>query len=197
MTAISVSYTAIPSSDYDPDSPVTTGLFTDIIDNITYVYEWLGASYTAGAEQDHNHDGVNSSLILPGSEAGDYLLIPETAADASTNSSTYTKVIEFVSARSGEFTFKFDLTSNAALSGDATAYARIYRNGAGVGTEHTVTATAGNVNSISIDEDVSGWAIGDNIQLYLKVVTSSGTATATASDFGIYGAIPIIFVQTV
>ena len=150
---------------------------------------------SVGTRLDENIDYLLT--LIQQSEAGDYLLIPETAADANVSLGTYTKAIEFVSPRSGEFTFKFDLTSNAALSGDATAYARIYRNGAGVGTEHTVTATAGNVNSISIDEDVSGWAIGDNIQLYLKVVTSSGTATATASDFGIYGAIPIIFVQTV
>lgn len=59
--SISVSYTTIPDSDIDPDSPITTGLFTSIRDNITWVREWIGKNYIAGAAEDHNHDGTNSA----------------------------------------------------------------------------------------------------------------------------------------
>lgn len=63
--AFTVSYTVIPNSDIDPDSPLTTGLFQDIRDNITFVLEYtgggVGGGYTPVAA--HNHDGVNSSSV--------------------------------------------------------------------------------------------------------------------------------------
>lgn len=67
MTAPSKSYTAIPDSDIDPESPLTTTLMTALRDNDVNVHEWLGGSYTPAV--DHNHDGVNSA-ILPGNTFG-------------------------------------------------------------------------------------------------------------------------------
>lgn len=61
MPAPSVSWTVIPDSDIDPESPITTGLMTAIRDNAQHLKEWLGNSYTAAV--DHNHDGVNSTLL--------------------------------------------------------------------------------------------------------------------------------------
>lgn len=66
MTAITKSWTSIADSAIDPDSPITTGLMTALRDNDVYLREWLGASYTAGAVQDHTHDGSNSALIEVG-----------------------------------------------------------------------------------------------------------------------------------
>lgn len=63
MTAISTTYSSIANSAIDPDSPITTGLMTALRDNTTFVYEWLGVTYAAGAVQNHNHDGVNSVLV--------------------------------------------------------------------------------------------------------------------------------------
>lgn len=63
MTAPTKNYTTIPSSDLDPESPITTGLMTSIVDNIEHVRQWLGYGYTAA--QAHDHDGANSTL-LPG-----------------------------------------------------------------------------------------------------------------------------------
>lgn len=66
MTAITKSWTTIADSVIDPDSPITTALMTGLRDNGTHLREWLGASFTAGAEQDHNHDGINSALVQVG-----------------------------------------------------------------------------------------------------------------------------------
>lgn len=63
MTAITKSFTTIADAAIDPDSPLTTSLMTALRDNAIHVREWLGASYVAGAVQDHNHDGLNSALI--------------------------------------------------------------------------------------------------------------------------------------
>lgn len=63
MTAITKNYTVINDSAVDPDSPVDTALITALRDNITHLREWLGASFYAGAAQDHAHDGVTSALV--------------------------------------------------------------------------------------------------------------------------------------
>jgi len=63
MTAITKAFTAIADSAVDPDSPVDTALVTALRDNTTHLREWLGASFYAGAAQDHAHDGVTSALV--------------------------------------------------------------------------------------------------------------------------------------
>lgn len=66
MTAISKSWVTIADGAVDPDSPLDAALMTGIRDDLVHVREWLGASYTAGAVQDHNHDGTNSAAIDTG-----------------------------------------------------------------------------------------------------------------------------------
>ncbi|MBI1397077.1 MAG: hypothetical protein GC151_13960 [Betaproteobacteria bacterium] len=66
MTAISKTFTAVSDAQVDADSPLTESLLTALRDNAIHLREWLGASFTAGAVQDHNHDGVNSALIEVG-----------------------------------------------------------------------------------------------------------------------------------
>lgn len=63
MTAISVTWTAKDASRLDPGKPITTGLKNNEWDNLTFLAEWLGASYLAGAVQNHDHDGINSAPI--------------------------------------------------------------------------------------------------------------------------------------
>lgn len=66
MTAISKNWVAIADTAVDPDSPLDTTLITGVRDNLVYLREWLGASYFAGAVQDHSHDGLNSALVEVG-----------------------------------------------------------------------------------------------------------------------------------
>lgn len=63
MAAISKVWVTIADAAVDPDSPVDATLMTGIRDNQIHLREWLGASFVAGAVQDHNHDGANSALI--------------------------------------------------------------------------------------------------------------------------------------
>jgi hypothetical protein len=66
MAAITKTWTDVADAAVDPDSPLTTGLITALRDNAIWVREWLGYSYTAGAVQDHNHDGNNSARVEVG-----------------------------------------------------------------------------------------------------------------------------------
>jgi len=61
MPAPSKSFTNIPDTDIDPESPITTGLMTEYRDNDINLMEWLGKNYTPAV--DHDHDGVNSKLL--------------------------------------------------------------------------------------------------------------------------------------
>lgn len=66
MTAITKAWVDIADGAVDPDSPLDTTLLTALRDNHIHVREWLGASYTGGAIQDHDHDGVNSARVPVG-----------------------------------------------------------------------------------------------------------------------------------
>lgn len=63
MAAISKAWVSIADAAVDPDSPVDTSLMEGIRDDLVHLREWVGASFFAGAVQDHNHDGANSALI--------------------------------------------------------------------------------------------------------------------------------------
>lgn len=63
MPAISKAWVTLADTAVDPDSPLDAALLTGIRDDLVHLREWMGAAYTAGAVQDHNHDGVNSALV--------------------------------------------------------------------------------------------------------------------------------------
>ncbi len=61
MAAPSKNYTMIADSQVDADSPLDATLLTQLRDNIVHLKEWLGDSYTAA--KDHDHDGTNSKEV--------------------------------------------------------------------------------------------------------------------------------------
>lgn len=63
MTAISKAWVTLTDAATDADSPVDQALVQGIRDDLVHLREWLGASFFAGAAQDHNHDGSNSALV--------------------------------------------------------------------------------------------------------------------------------------
>ncbi len=71
MAAPSKSFTFIPDGDIDPDSPITTGLMTELRDNDQHLESWLGESFVAAV--DHDHDGVNSKAVAVASLFGSAL----------------------------------------------------------------------------------------------------------------------------
>lgn len=66
MTGISKAWVSVADTAVDPDSPIDAQLVTGLRDDLVHLREWLGAGYTAGAVQNHNHDGANSALVPVG-----------------------------------------------------------------------------------------------------------------------------------
>ncbi len=90
MAAPAAAFTVIPLSDIDPDSPLTTGLFVSIRDNIENVFAQLVGdpvgtpTFTPAAE--HDHDGVNSKSV-PGA---DFILVEKKLITGDVTSVSFT-----------------------------------------------------------------------------------------------------------
>ncbi len=69
MANPSKNWSDIQDGQIDAESPLDTTLLTQIRDNLVYLKEWLGGSYTA--QVDHDHDGVNSKTLRDNSVTGD------------------------------------------------------------------------------------------------------------------------------
>ncbi|HHL40888.1 MAG TPA: hypothetical protein ENJ37_10315 [Deltaproteobacteria bacterium] len=61
MAAPTYPWNTISASQTDADSPLDTTLMEAIRQNLIHLEEWLGDSYTAA--KDHDHDGANSKLV--------------------------------------------------------------------------------------------------------------------------------------
>jgi hypothetical protein len=66
VAAISRAWVVIADTAVDPDSPLDAVLMAAIQGNLTHLREWLGNAFTAGAVQNHSHDGVDSALVAVG-----------------------------------------------------------------------------------------------------------------------------------
>lgn len=62
MTAPTKNWSNISDLQIDADSPIDATLMAQIRDDLVHVREWLGLSYTAA--QDHDHDGINSKSAV-------------------------------------------------------------------------------------------------------------------------------------
>lgn len=67
MAAISKPWITLTDAATDADSVVDQALVQGLRDDLVHLREWLGAAYVGAAEQNHNHDGVNSALVEVGS----------------------------------------------------------------------------------------------------------------------------------
>lgn len=163
MAAPSKSYTSIVDSQVDADSPLDTTLMTSLRDNIVHLREWLGGSYTA--EVDHDHDGVNSWPIagFPYIAGDDVLVAADTERGESSGAFVKRKEIQML--RGGILRVKFDLKSDSPAK---IAYAQVYKNGVAEGTLQSTNSTT----YVTFSEDHAGWAPGDLVQLYVKIETA-------------------------
>lgn len=66
MTAPTYAWATIADAEIDPDSSLTGDDLVALSHNLVHLREWIGYSYFAGAERDHDHDGVNSAIIAGG-----------------------------------------------------------------------------------------------------------------------------------
>jgi len=114
--------------------------------------------------------------------AGDAL---EAYADteSSTASGTPVKKKEIRIARAGAYRIKYDMKIDVSGGGN-TVVANIYKNGVACGTQHGRDTDTYSTYT----EDISGFAIGDLIQLYVwRLVASTGSSR----NFRIYCVNPI------
>ncbi|MFZ3071895.1 MAG: hypothetical protein WA162_01485 [Thermodesulfobacteriota bacterium] len=216
MPAPSKNWTNVADSQIDADSPLDTTLVTSIRDNDIHVKEWLGYGYTAN--QAHDHDGVNSKLVVLASQtAGDYLLDSNPDMRSLALTASYVKIKETKVGVGGVFRIKFDACALLGIQ------ARIHRNGVAVGTERSVMAGVTSVlfssytlynygpsylenyfyhwtdgtnefatygNYVVYSEDIGGWSPGDLVQIYVK--RTGGGGTAYVRNLNIFTAAPPI-----
>lgn len=130
---------AVPSKDFDNitdaeidvDSPLTTGLFVKMRDALVHLEEWLGLSFTAA--QDHDHDGVNSKLVI----GADFILVEKKIITSDTALSTF-------SGLSGETDEVYKMIMRIrfpALSGIEKETWNIKPNGITASQNNTATGT--------------------------------------------------------
>ena len=175
---------------YDSSKPVTSGALVaaDIRENFRALkddqlvaadkVDTFHASQTPGANlcavADAN--GILPLTWLQPVAAGNQK-ISSNSGEKSTTSTTYVKLKQTKIGRSGTYRIEFSLRTSAA---GYTAYGRIYRNGAAVGTERSVTGT----NYVVFSEDIGGWSVGDYIEIWGRI--SSADASACVISFQLY-----------
>ncbi len=85
----------------------------------------------------------------------------DTISNSYVSGNPYVKKKEIRIPWTGVIRIKFDLRGSVA---GYTVYGKIYRNGVAVGTEQSTTSET----FVTKTEDISGWSIDDNLQLYIK-----------------------------
>ena len=204
------------ASQTDADSPLDTTLMDGLRKDIDHIRQALYGSTDPSSHTPvwgHDHDGTNSKLVVLASQAaGDYLLIGNPDMRSLVTTSSYAKIKEIKVGVGGTFRIKFD-----ACKFSGACQAKIYRNGAAVGTEQSVTGGVTTDTStpngydytydpsllkkyvykdgtyfvygdyITYSEDIGGWSPGDLVQIYVK-----NGGNAYVKDFNIYTAGPPI-----
>lgn len=143
-------------------SLLTSTKMTQLYDNITAV-----------ANGDSGAPTVQNSAVAVGAiqtrhfkemEVGSYKIMEFPAVVSS--GASYIKSNEGRISRYGAFTYRM----RGVAVGGGTAFARVYRNGIAVGSEHSFSAAPSNAES-----SVSSWTAGDLVQLWTR--NSGGTDT--------------------
>jgi hypothetical protein len=150
-----MAYDAITSGEADANSPADAALWGKVKGN----FDDLDAARVTNGDS-HDHVGGDGGALPPtaqgGYTAGGWLLITN-AAERTTVSAGYVKLKEIKIGRAGTYRIKF-----TAKGVNSTGWAKIYKNGSPVGTERIPP----NNNYTEYSEDISGWVVGDLVQVY-------------------------------
>ncbi len=185
MTAITKSWTSVADAAIDPDSPITTSLMTALRDNDIYLREWLGASFYAGAVQDHNHDGSNSARV----DVGPNLVRNPSFEDGSagwtlTNYTGGSNAISTSQRRHGAKSLAFTSTSTANGGGEAITNEYIpVAEGQAYSFSAWVLASTANVSSkVQVVYYDAAQSSLSTVDLYTATNTGTSWARQTAQD---------------
>lgn len=125
MAAPTKSFTAIPNTSIDPDSPLDTVLFTAIRDNGEHLKEVLYGTFTPNAP--HTHNGVDSALVETGPNAirnGSF----ESDGDGWTITNYTGGSHSFNTANDMDGAKALAITSTSTVNGGAVAVSNEYRS---------------------------------------------------------------------
>ncbi len=138
-------FDTIADAEIDPDSPLTSGLFNKYRNRDDHLEEWLGKSFVAA--EDHDHDGVNSKAVAIGALFGSALFNLSTSGTTAVSTGALAfepKIVIVV----GVF---------EASLGDNDAFFTGFATGTGAAAR-SISAILNNVstNSFSVDSDSIG-----------------------------------------
>lgn len=167
MPAPSKNFTVIADSAVDAESPVDTSLMQALRDNDQHLKEWLGKDYVA--EQNHNHDGVNSKSVggmqimlmdedvSNGSQSFVSVKNARIYIPADITTLTYTALVKIATLGTPDMRLNIGATDGSTISGTTD------------GTAYNWTASEGTIDVSAL----SGW---QTFNIQLKASLSSHTA---------------------
>lgn len=188
MTAISKAFVDAADTAIDPDSPIDTTLITGFRDSLRHLREWVGASYYAGAAQDHNHDGTNSAVVQIGAnylrngsfEAG-------TAGWTQVNYTGGSQAIDTANAMDGVQCLA--ITSTVLANGGGYAQTSEYEEVTAGRVYSILGNIKGSVANVSSKAEII-WFDSTKTQISASTVYSSSATPTTATDFTGFGTAP-------
>ena len=115
------------------------------------------------AKNEHRHSVTDFGDLVVGTKQ-----IGSLGGTIAKGITSWTKGWEAALPRGGSVRIKTHLSAAAMFeSSTFVVYARIYRNGAAVGVQHSLTAPDNSTVSEDWTEDITGWSSGDLIQVYI------------------------------
>ena len=114
------------------------------------------------AKNEHRHSVTDFGDLVVGTEQ-----IGSLGGTIAMGITSWTKGWEAILSRGGSVRIKTTLTATTFYYDTSRVYARIYRNGAAVGVQHSLTAPPGETVSEDWTENITGWSSGDLIQVYI------------------------------
>lgn len=181
----------------DPDKEIVTAYYSGTANVYTITRAEEGTAESVHSSGDACAMTITAALMqelensgFPDYELGDVLLASSDIPRALTNQpTTFTKTKSIKIVRAGSLRIKFTLQCNGG-GASSSIQGRIYRNGVAVGTTRSVGAFDQPLIQ-TFSEDISGWSIGDECQLYIRSVDSVN-ATSNCSNFRVYAAQPSV-----
>lgn len=182
MPAISKAWVVIADGAVDPDSPLDAALMTGMRDDLVHLREWLGAAYTAGAVQDHNHDGSNSALVEIGPNA-----IRNGSFEDGTNGWTLTPYtggsIAINTANDMDGTAALAITSTVLANGGGDIVSNAYNTCSGGDVYAFNAAVKASAANISCNAEIL-WYDKSKSQISVSTIYSSTNTPISKSRIG-------------
>ncbi len=176
----------ISNNSYDIYNTGTTNTYSSNQFNHNITSKMLTFSETARTK--NVNDNVSFSVLAYTLDSTLENVLHENDTVVSTDSHDWVMVKQYSITRAGLGIITFGLAGSYDSDGDfvVAAHGRIWRNGVPVGTEHeSLYDETGYWNSgyENFNEEICGWSVGDNVQLWIYTVDGGVSSTAYSETF--------------